>query len=534
MRIFAFISLINSVVIILFAQAIYLRNKSDPVNRSFALVCLTLGVWSFGQFMQRNATSLVVADFWIRIMALAWPLTAPFFLYFIIFYTGKGEILRHKWVTVAIFLPGVLTVITDSTTKLITAGPLKVWWGFTYANPKDETYYLLANGWLLLTFAFTMILLGRFYLKTGDSNKKYQTKLIFISALALGLIAAISDVMLPILDIRVPELATSYLIIMTLMVGYAISKYELFSLNPTETARNVIATMNDSLLLLDPEGTVITVNQAALNLLGYKKSELLGHSAQIVFADHDLWAEIMAKSRLLDWSTRNLETSYVTKRGRAVPVLFSGALIKDGKGKSGGMVCVAKDITSLKKAEETIKYMAFHDALTGLPNRILFMSRLHKALQHANFDTQESALLFLDLDKFKKVNDELGHDIGDLLLKNVGRRLSASVRESDTVSRAGGDEFNILLVRIGRKEDSAEIAKNILANIARPFSLKGNRVSITACIGINTTSFAGSRPDDIIGGAEIAMRAAKQAGSNNYVFFKPGMRVNGNRRRKAA
>ena len=522
MRFFALVSLANSIVAIVVAQGVYTEKKKDPVNRAFALTCLVFGAWSFAQFMQRNADSYQVAAFWVRIVALAWPFTTPAFLLFALYFTEQAKILKHRWVWAAIYLPAVLIAITDATTTLITAGARKEWWGFTYANPKDMTYFWLSNTWLLLLFFVSQALFFQYYFTTGNLNKKYQARLMLFSAAVFASAAILSDLILPALNVRIPELATIFIVWMAIFVGYAISKYELFTLSPTEAAQNIITTMNDSLFLLDPKGTIITVNQATLDLLGYEQDELVGRSARKIFADDTLWSQVLARPLLGDWSTHNHETAYRKKDGGLIQVLFSASLIKNRKGALAGIVGVAKDITDRKQAEETIKHMAYHDALTELPNRLMFMSKLKEALPPAG-GGQKQALLFLDLDKFKRVNDELGHDIGDLLLKSIGRRLTACVRETDMVARMGGDEFNILLAGIDREEDASQVAEAILTSIAKPFSLEGRRVSVTASIGINTALFSNDNFDDLIIGADIAMRAAKQQGSNNFVFYEPAM-----------
>ncbi len=191
------------------------------------------------------------------------------------------------------------------------------------------------------------------------------------------------------------------------------------------------------------------------------------------------------------------------------------------RGKILGCFAVTTDITEHKLAEERIQRVAHHDSLTGLPNRALFNDRLHQAISLAKRDSRQFALLFLDLDRFKPVNDTLGHTAGDELLKGVAARIRRQVRESDTVARIGGDEFTVILSDIDRREDVAIIARKAIAALAAPFRL-GNckhSVEIGTSIGIAIYPADGRDADTLVRAADTAMYSAKPAG-NGYRFFE--------------
>ncbi len=185
----------------------------------------------------------------------------------------------------------------------------------------------------------------------------------------------------------------------------------------------------------------------------------------------------------------------------------------------GSMVCVVRDITERTYAEEQIKHLAYHDALTNLPNRLLFKDRLTVALSHAHREDSGLAVLFLDLDRFKVINDSLGHNIGDQLLQAVGARIEACVRDSDTVARLGGDEFTILLPRLTRSEDVAPIAGKIIDAIRYPFHIEGREFFTTTSIGISVYPDDGSDAETLIKNADTAMYQAKELGRDNYQLF---------------
>ena len=185
----------------------------------------------------------------------------------------------------------------------------------------------------------------------------------------------------------------------------------------------------------------------------------------------------------------------------------------------GGMVSIVRDITERTYAEEQIKHLAYHDALTGLPNRLLFKDRLTVALSHAQRDQNRLAVLFLDLDRFKVINDSLGHNIGDQLLQAVAARVQSCVRDSDTVARLGGDEFTLLLPSLIRSEDAAIVAQKIIEAVRYPFHIEGREFFITTSIGISLYPEDGADAATLIKNADTAMYQAKEQGRDNYQLF---------------
>jgi diguanylate cyclase (GGDEF)-like protein/PAS domain S-box-containing protein len=185
----------------------------------------------------------------------------------------------------------------------------------------------------------------------------------------------------------------------------------------------------------------------------------------------------------------------------------------------GSIVCVVRDITERTYAEEQIKHLAYHDALTNLPNRLLFKDRLTVALSHAHRESSLLAVLFLDLDRFKVINDSLGHNIGDQLLQAVAARVAACVRDSDTVARLGGDEFTILLPRLNHSEDVAPVAAKIIEAVRHPFHIEGREFYITTSIGISVYPEDGFDAETLIKNADTAMYQAKELGRDNYQLF---------------
>ena len=209
--------------------------------------------------------------------------------------------------------------------------------------------------------------------------------------------------------------------------------------------------------------------------------------------------------------------------------IFSGVLSRTGRhivaevnespieleGKSV-ILSVARDITERKRAERQLAYIATHDALTGLPNRVLFNDRLNLALAQAERHQQKLAVLLLDLDRFKDINDTLGHSIGDEFLRVAGKRLKALLRKSDTLARMGGDEFLFLVTEIAQSDNATEVARKILESFREPFAVEDQELRTTASIGVTIFPDDGADSDTLLKNADIAMYSAKQKGRNNY------------------
>jgi diguanylate cyclase (GGDEF)-like protein len=199
---------------------------------------------------------------------------------------------------------------------------------------------------------------------------------------------------------------------------------------------------------------------------------------------------------------------------------LSASLIKDAEGKPIGFRGISRDITERKHLEEKIQQMAFHDSLTGLPNRKLFSDRLGIALAQAQRNQKKVGIAMLDLDNFKGVNDTLGHDVGDILLQAAAERLSAALRKSDTVARFGGDEFVLIIPDLKAREDAIQVAQKIVDSFCKPFLIDTHQLVVTTSIGIAVYPHDGTDEGMLLKNADIAMYQAKQAGRARYQLYK--------------
>jgi diguanylate cyclase (GGDEF)-like protein/PAS domain S-box-containing protein len=291
----------------------------------------------------------------------------------------------------------------------------------------------------------------------------------------------------------------------------------------------------DVIYTLDANGTFTYVNESIERTLGYAPAELIGKDYLVVVppGEVDTVRHRLNERRSGERATRNFELHLMRKEDlltglgehaddRVVVELSSMGMyrsIDQDRKEFLGTYGVARDISERKQAEATIAFQAYHDLLTGLPNRALFKDRLGQAIVQSKRHGQILATLFLDMDRFKVVNDTLGHLVGDGLLQAVAQRLRGSLREGDTLSRIGGDEFMLLLPHIRTRENAAVIAQKILTSLKQPFHIEGHELFVGISIGIAVFPDDGDTIETLIKHADIAMYHAKDSGRNDFKFF---------------
>ncbi|MDH5542778.1 MAG: EAL domain-containing protein [Nitrospinota bacterium] len=297
-------------------------------------------------------------------------------------------------------------------------------------------------------------------------------------------------------------------------------------------ATKFIENSHDGFIVADKTGTILFVNGSFSEITGYSVDEVLGKNPRILKSGkHDqefyknMWGSINTDGF---WSG---EIWNKRKNGEIYPQRVSINMVKDSQ-KAPGIYYVAifHDITESKKSEDEFRHRAYHDRLTGLPNRHLFYDRLNQAIGRASRNKSTCAALFIDLDNFKYINDSFGHDVGDLLLKEIANRLKQCARDVDTVSRIGGDEFTIILDTLTDKEESAIVAKRVLASISKELGIHEQELYITVSIGIAIYPENGKDAAELVKNADTAMYHAKEKGKNAYFYFTDALNVKAKKR----
>ena len=272
-------------------------------------------------------------------------------------------------------------------------------------------------------------------------------------------------------------------------------------------------------------GQFLECNQATANIFGYDSpKELLAGTMLEFYAKPSDRDDFIAKIKCEKTFT-NHEMKFRRRNGDPLWTMLNVNLVSDESGTGEILETTMIDITERKLAEERVQSLAYYDALTGLPNRVLLQDRLTKALAAARRQKHKVALLFLDLDRFKIINDSLGHSFGDLLLKQVAARLSRCVRDPDTVARLGGDEFLIVLTDVRDIPDVAVATERFMDAICAGFTIQGRSFSISCSLGISIFPNHGHDNETLIKNADAAMYSAKERGRNNFHFFSPDMNI---------
>lgn len=283
---------------------------------------------------------------------------------------------------------------------------------------------------------------------------------------------------------------------------------------------------SEAILITDAANNVVSVNRAFMEITGYTEDEVLGKNPHILSSGRHnksfydvLYASLSSQDKWRGeiWNKR--------KSGEVFPQWSTISVLRDQQGKITNYVAVFLDITERKKEEERIQYLANYDVLTGLPNRYLLGDRLEQALVLAQQHKSKMAVLFIDLDHFKNINDSLGHDIGDGLLKQVSDRLKKCLRRSDTIARQGGDEFVALLGDLNSEDEVTFVAEKMIESLYGEFEVGEHHLSVTTSIGVSIYPDDGETSVQLLRNADLAMYRAKDSGRNQFQYYEPGMNV---------
>lgn len=425
-------------------------------------------------------------------------------------------------VAITLMVMGVMAHFMKVNTRVaaaVVAGVGALGLALSMTIPSETLFDVIFLAAILVSMGLAYSVRHRFRRIAGNS---YEWSLVIcvvaagMYALRLALAGDPSEMFIDqFLNIVISVAAGLFLLNLEFNVAYA-------ALNQSENRyRTLFDTAGDSILIVK-NGIIVDANRVAARMLGYSIEELNGMALTEI--DDERSAALVAEhlARIERDGEAVLESVQKRKDGTLVPVEVSATAIEwDGEPAILGLV---RDLSERKRNEELIVQMAYYDPLTGLANRSLFNDRLELAVAHAHRSGEALALLFIDLDHFKVVNDTLGHPIGDRLLAAVGRRLKSLVREVDTVARLGGDEYTLLLVESGTEAGAAAVAWKVLDALQIPFVVDAEHdIHTTASIGISLLESDTDTPETLVRNADIAMFRAKDRGRNMFQFYDPEM-----------
>ena len=280
--------------------------------------------------------------------------------------------------------------------------------------------------------------------------------------------------------------------------------------------RHLVATNLVAVLFTDLAGNILDADDSFLNLLGYTSENLPRNIHALTPPEHRRLDDEAFEKLMAFGACAPFEKEFLKQDGTPIPVLFGAALHEEE------IACFVVDLSQNRQTQEKLNHLAYHDALTDLPNQVLFKDRLKQAIALSRRSDQMQAVLLLNLDRFKTINDSLGYTAGDRLLQSVAQRLSSCVRESDTVARFGGDEFAVLLTQIPRAQDAANVASAIKNALDQAFLFEDQEIFVSSSIGISLYPHDGRDTAGLLKNAGAALDRAKSLGGNVYQFYTAG------------
>jgi len=519
MNIFSLILIIFSVMYVFLGINVIQLDKRSALNRLFFALNFSLIIWSFTSAFYISASSEADCIFWYYLSSIGSFTFCGILLHFFLVYTKKESLLKKWWIYVVLYLPSIIFTLKEFTYDFYVKAYIHGSNGWTISARTDSMWY-----WALIIYDIVYIgvcvLMSYKLQKTAVSQReRKQAKVLFISSSVSLLIGLIITFFVSIPEFNMPDITAASGIIWSIGIYYTIVKYKLMAMTPSYIAENMFQTIVDSVILADPKGLIININPEAQRLLGFNQEELVGEPLERIFLSDSQSKNENISELLNTCPIRGVESFLLSKGGVNIPIILSISECRDNYDTRIGFVLASKDVTEFKHAEEKIQYLATHDSLTGLPNRLMFTQLLNHSIQSAKRNKQLLAILFVDLDRFKIINDSKGHDAGDQLLQVIAMRFKQTLRAVDVVSRQGGDEFVILIEDVHMMSDLKLIANNILASVYEPVVLLGGECRVTASIGISVYPQDGEDAQLLMKHADMAMYCAKEEGKNDFQFY---------------
>ena len=523
---YALTSIVSAVTAVLCGAVVIARERFSTTGWIHLLLCLAVALWQCTLAGAMSAPDAYAAQPWLLGTTAAVILVPTFQFHFTHWLArGRGpnvDAITLAWIGTAV-CEGLLLTTDIVTVSSSTAGERHAAYG--------------PVGVALVAF-MAVLIAGclKLHIDTLRNNPpgglawcRARMLLFAWAATALGMVDQFAA-----LGLRLPAIGGVFFAASLVINLLTTWRYRLIEITPALAAQQFMDTMSDGVVVLDHDGMVRLLNPAACEILGYR-AEQLSHAlpprpvAELLFG-RDCQRRFPADG----FKHQERQYQLASVGHRAVSVSLS--IVRDGSGHPLAAVATLHDMTATRAAQEQIRNLAYYDPLTGLPNRLLLKERFSQVLAWAERARGQAAVLFLDLDRFKQVNDTLGHEAGDLLLKAVAERVTTCVRESDivvpragvedrsTLARLGGDEFVLLLSPIDRGEDAATVAERILQMLSQPVTLKGGEEVVTGVsIGIALYPGDGTDADTLLKKADIAMYHAKESGRSTVRFFDEGL-----------
>jgi diguanylate cyclase (GGDEF)-like protein/PAS domain S-box-containing protein len=504
----AVFSIVSGSVVAVFGIFMLFRERGSRIGVLFLFFAASLGIWLVGLGMAYASLQPGPALCWIKVAETGVTFIPIGVLALSVSIAQQEQ--QYRKLIKACAVVSVLFCLGVATTNLFVKGLYHYFWGYYPAFGPLGAVFLL---YFLGVMIFILKLYWVEYRRTVDMRRGKRMK---------GMLVAFGIAYLASLDFLakfgVPLYPFGYvpMMIFFTITAFVIMRYRLVDITPELAAGQILETMQGAVIVVDLEGKIRVINRAAHIMLGYRNEDVRDRDLSTII---ELPPDLKDHRRLSEGNILDHEMSWEDKGGRRIDISVSVSPMTERDGSPVGIVYVAHNITRRKIAEQRLERLALYDALTGLPNRTLFFDRMNQLLALAKRNQYILALLYMDLDRFKTINDTLGHEVGDQLLQEAAKRMTSCTRKSDTVARMGGDEFIGICARIASTGDASVVARKIIAALAVPFTIKGNECTIGVSIGISLYPIDGDELEMLVNKADTAMYRVKESGSGGYAYF---------------
>jgi len=519
MNIFSLILTILSVLYVFLGITVIRLDKRSALNRLFFALNMALVIWSFADALYISASDMATCNFWHKLGSVGCFLYIGIVLHFFLVYAKKEKLLKKWWVYIVLYLPSIIFSYKEISSGVFVNTYSPGSNGWLISARTDSMWFWAFIAYVVVYVSFCVFINYRLQKTAISLRERKQARVLFVTSAASLLTGLIILAFAFILRSDIPDVTPISIAIWSVGIFYAINKYKMMLLTPSFIAESLFQTIIDSVILANPEGLILSVNPETQRMLGYSAKDLVGEPLERLFLSDSESNNFNISELLNTCPIRNMETFMVSSAGVKIPIILSISECKDNYNTRIGFVLASKDVIEYKHAEEKIQYLATHDSLTGLPNRLMVAQLLNHSIQSAKRNKRKLAIFFIDLDRFKIINDTKGHEAGDQLLQEIAARYKRTLRTADVVSRQGGDEFVILIEDFDKLSDLELVANNILAITYKPVVLLGDECRVTASIGISLYPQDGEDEQLLMKHADTAMYYAKEEGKNNFQFY---------------
>ena len=524
------LSLLSFTVFILFLLlGIYcLRlNKRQPLNQFAFIECLTLSVWAFAYTFFYPAPNPDAAMYWHRLGCIGGSLFPPFAVYFFLILSKREHYLSRFELKILFYAIPILVLIKNLSgdTTCLASGFVQSTsgLGWTYVNSASNVWSWIYVLYLSIYFSLGFYLLLQWRKESSYSVQKRQALTIIVIDTIVLIFGVTSDILLPMVTTFLPPMGNLGTALFAIGFFYLVSDHQLFSFSTAASSDVILDTVMDPVLLLDEKGKILRYNQATCEALKYDKTQLLSKDLNLLLLSQQYTPDNLALLRA-NQKIESRETDLITSDGKTIHAILSAAVARDSIDGFMGIVVTFHDITlrkitelellesreNYKQLADELYLLANYDALTHLPNRRMFFSRLKDLSTQYPASARDFSVIFLDLNEFKTINDRYGHAIGDQVLIQTAHRLETLKQPDILISRMGGDEFTIIITDVISAADVSEMIIRIKSIFTTPINVNGLNFDLSVSAGFSLFSQADFNLDHLMRLADQMMYRDKR------------------------